>query len=411
MQLSPRQSKKAFYSLSSARLMSMLIQAGLLVWYTSIASVEEVSLTLTWLALAFFVSGVTDLGFGTMITRFGFESGKIQRAILALDTVLTLTLLTLAAGISLIVIMAMPANVSIEIVLIPFLLLAWCLLETIVEAGALVLVSQSKSVLAGTLIFIRRFSGFAIFPVLLVYFSPGLSFSLSLFLGTVLTYIFVPKAFNFRKWASHLPPMREALKFSINSAWGLVRNLEGPLVTALFAPIISSSFLLATRLAAPVGVITNSFGTVIVGSEKIVRSSVIKAIILILISFVALGLSCLEWLSVALLPAATTVIPWMDKQSLQIIGLVLLRYLIAGVLAGIFSSIMIRFGDIQEATKLNRSLNLSGLASLLVVGGILQDIYLALLTSILIGIVQLILTARNVRQKSIRQSGSNQWQV
>jgi hypothetical protein len=401
MQLSPKQSKRAFYSLTSARLSSIIIQAGLLVWYTSVSSVQEVSVTLTWLSLALFLSGVTDLGFGTMITRFGFESRKTQTAILSLDTALTFALLMVVTLVSLIVIAFLPSDVSPEVVLIPFLLLSWCLLETIVEAGALVLVSQSRSALAGFMIIIRRLGGLALFPALLPFFSPGISFSFSLFLGTAVTYFFVPKAFDFKKQFQNLPPMRETLKFSVNSAWGLLRNLEGPLVASIFSPLISSSFLLAARLAAPIAVLTNSFGTVIVGAEKIARPRAIKTIVIVLLLVVGLSLSWVEWLSIMLLPVFSAVVPWADKQSLLITGLVLIRYVIAGVLAGVFSSMLIRFGEISGASKLNLFLNLSGLAAILIVGGILQDIYLALFASIVIGIIQVLFVGHQLRKKTM----------
>jgi hypothetical protein len=402
MQLSPKQSKSAFYSLTSARLSSIIIQASLLVWYTSVSSVQEVSLTLTWLSLALFLSGITDLGFGTMITRFGFESRKTQTAILSLDTALTFALLIFVALASILMIALLPADVSPEVVLIPFLLLYWSLLETIVEAGALVLVSESRSVLAGLMIVIRRLAGLALFPALLTYFSPGISFSLSLFLGTAATYLFVPKAFNFKKHFQNLPPMREALKFSVNSAWGLLRNLEGPLVATLFSPLISSSFLLASRLAAPIAVLTNSFGTVIVGAEKIAKPQAIKTIVVALMVLVGLSISWVEWLSAILLPFFSAVVPWADMQSLLITGLVLIRHGIAGVLAGIFSSMLIRFGDISGASRLNLFLNLSGLAAILLAGIIFQDIYFALFASIVIGIFQVLVVGNRLRKRTAK---------
>jgi hypothetical protein len=383
----------------------MLIQAGLLVWYTSLSSVDEVSRTLTWFSIALLVSGLTDLGFGTMITKFGSQSKHTQRAILALDTVITFLLLSLVAGLSLIVILFLPTNLSIEIVLIPALLLCWSLMETLVEAGALTLVSQAKSFSAGIVVVVRRFAGLILFPMLLTYFSPGLSFALALFGGTLATYFFVPKAIDFRKSRVHVPHWREISKFALNSAWGQLRNLEGPIVTALFSPLISSSFLLASRLASPISIITGSFGTVIVGADRTIRPSTVRLIVLSLIAIAGFFVSCLDWISKASLPIFSTVIPWVDEQSLVILGLVLLRFLIVGVGVGIFSSMMIRFGDISKSSRANMFANLVGVASLLIVGILLNDIYIALLTAIFLGLLQVALVGRQLVNKAKRLDG------
>jgi uncharacterized membrane protein YjjP (DUF1212 family) len=62
---------------------------------------------------------------------------------------------------------------------------------------------------------------------------------------------------------------------------------------------------------------------------------------------------------------------------------------------------LIRFGEISGASKLNLFLNLSGLAAILIVGGILQDIYLALFASIVIGIIQVLFVGHQLRKKTM----------
>ncbi len=388
MGLTPKESKNAFVFLSGGRFTSMFIQAALLVWFASLSNVEEISWVLTWFSLALLLSGLTDLGFGILLTKLGAESKTAQKAALALDTKITSALILCVLLFSVVMFFGLEGIHPPEFILVPAALCLWGLIETLVEAGALVLVSAAKTAKAGLAITFRRLLALVFFPVFLLWTTPGLAFASSLLCGALVLYFFVPRAFSTKGISSYLPKPSEIGKYALSSGSGQLRLLEAPLVTWLFSVTMSSSFLLSSRLAGPLFVLTGSLGTAVLAVEKKLSFRLVQFVILTATSTTSLVILLLLYSTSSLAEVASSVVTWFDEESAQVFLLVFLRYFTVGIV-GVLNSILVKLGKIDYSVKSSLFVNIAGLSVLLVFGLFTKDLVLALLFSSLIAILQI----------------------
>ena len=283
------------------------------------------------------------------------------------------------------------------------LLMAWSLLETLTEAGTMILLGSGEAGKAGVSIALRRVLA-AIHFYLLAH-SPLKDYSLSLALltGTACVYFSLPKAWI---WITKLnrETLRELRPYAIMGGLAQLRNLDVPIVASIFGPVTSAPYSLGARIANPILIVSGSIGNVLVANRAKSSRKTIGIAVLVTISFVLLEMY-LSWrLSEKLSGFRISDLTYLNPEMMQVVLTVPARIILLSLAAVIASALMAQ-NRAREAARINTIFAAIGLAGISVFGFTSKSILATLDLSIFLSIVHVLALARLISLDKIGSFG------
>jgi hypothetical protein len=333
--------KQSIAALTSARLFSAICQGLTIIWFSSQSSLSELTFSLTWFSVALVLSGVSDLGFTTLIVVSGRDSPA--KAKMHYGQNLTLTSLMIAILLAFSPLYFIFGHRISEAGMIFFasvlLFLIWGLLESLSESGNMYQLVEGKVLAAAIGISIRRAAALAVCLTFQSVIPLSVLLPLGLMAGSVMNLCSIRVGWNF-KFSNIKKTITTLRPFALMSLLGQARNLDVPLVSAYFPISQAGAFAISSRLASPIAILAGSIGNVFLArSHKFSRQKLYRFGIATLIPPVLMVIFS-SYLARIFLSPAQYFVSWFTLPLLEVVFLVAARWLLFAAVTVIFAALV-----------------------------------------------------------------------